>query len=222
MSSIFLEVGEKFLPSPSVEFCGGFHTGLSRIPRVAWISGSEPPPAVSTPITRLLCRVSRLSCLARLPLRRAFGFHFYTAAQGGSPFYSVTMVDDLSVTRCGFQRSRCVGFWCHRASLALPPGKPPAALGVSPLTVFIIAPTGLFVKHFFFIFFNFFLVGGVPFPRPVAGNPLESLPGAHTSLGQRFILCFYLVGLPSYPLIRGCPSCEVLPRGALTADGMGL
>ena len=65
-------------------------------------------------------------------------------------------------------------------------------------------------------------MGGVPFPRPVAGNPLESLSGAHTSLGQRFVLCFCLVGPPSYPLIRGCPSCEVLPRGALTANGMGL
>ena len=139
-------------------------SGLSGIPRLAWISGSEPPPAVSTPITRLLCRVSGLPRLARLPLRRAFGFHLYTAAQGGSPFYSVMMADDLSVTRCGFQRSRCVGFWCHRASLALPPGKPPAALGVSPLTVFIIAPSRCFVKHFFYFFALFF---GRPFGLPL-------------------------------------------------------
>ena len=44
------------------------------------------------------------------------------------------------------------GFLVSSRTPALPAGKPPPALGVSPLTVFIIAPTGLFVKHFFYFF----------------------------------------------------------------------
>ena len=40
------------------------------------------------------------------------------------------------------------------------------------------------------------------------------------SLSALFRFC--LVGLSAYPLIRGCPSCEVLLRGAITADGMRL
>ena len=120
--------------------------------RVAWISGSEPPPAVSTPITRLLCRVSGPSRLARLPLRRAFGFHFYTAAQGGSPFYSVTMVDDLSVTRCGFQRSRCVGFWGHGASLCAPGGQASTGSRGFPLDCLYISTGQALCQHFFYFF----------------------------------------------------------------------
>jgi hypothetical protein len=41
-------------------------------------------------------------------------------------------------------------------SLRSPPGKPPATLGVSPLTVLMIPHRAPFVKHFFY-FFRFFL-----------------------------------------------------------------
>ena len=144
MSRVFLEVGEKFLPSPSVEFCGGFHTGLSRIPRVAWISGSEPPPAVRTPITPVW--QVKIPCLSTVKPCGGFALHFYTAAKGFGPFYSVTMVDDLSVTRCGFQRSRCVGFWGHGAS--------PCAQGIGfPLPLCLYYSTGSALCQDFFNFF---------------------------------------------------------------------
>ena len=60
------------------EFCGDCHTGLSGIPRLAWISGSEPPPAVRTPITPLRC--------PHMPLREDSAAYFYSARLGGGPW----------------------------------------------------------------------------------------------------------------------------------------
>ena len=117
--------------------------------RVAWISGSEPPPAVATPVTRVW--QVKIPCLSTVKPCGGFALHLYTAAKGFGPFYSVTMVGDLSVTRCGFQRSRCVGFWGHGAS--------PYARGIGfflSLCVFIIAPEWYFVKTFFLFFLDFF------------------------------------------------------------------
>lgn len=123
----FFVVGENFFsPLPQ---CGCVAPAL----RIIWHTaprldfGERTPAGPIAPVIRLLCRVSGPSRLARLPLRRAFGFHLYTAAQGGSPSYSATMVDGLSFTRWWFQRPTCARFWGHRAPPALPPGKPPAA-----------------------------------------------------------------------------------------------
>lgn len=58
--------------------------------------------------------------------------------------YSVMMVDHLSLTRCGFQRSRCVGFWGHGASPCAPGGQ--ASTGFS---VYILSRLPGFVKTFF-------------------------------------------------------------------------
>ena len=69
---------KKMLDLPSSwEFFGGYHTGLFRIPRVAWISGSEPPPAVSTPVTRL----ESLAC----PSARLLAVYLYSAHLWGWP-----------------------------------------------------------------------------------------------------------------------------------------
>lgn len=73
--------------------------------RVAWVSGSEPPPAVTTPVTRVW--QVKIPCLSTEKPCGGFALHFYTAANGFGPFYSVTMVDDLSVTRWWFQRPTC-------------------------------------------------------------------------------------------------------------------
>ena len=53
-------------------------SGLSGIPRLAWISGSEPPPAVRTPITPLGC--------PHMPLREDSAAYFYSARLGGGPW----------------------------------------------------------------------------------------------------------------------------------------
>ena len=112
--------------------------------RVAWISGSEPPPAVTTPVTRVW--QVKIPCLSTEKPCGGFALHFYTAAKGFGPFYSATMVGSLSVTRWWFQRPTCARFWGHRA--------PPALRGSVSLSlcVFIIAPDRRFVKTFF----NFF------------------------------------------------------------------
>ena len=125
--------------------------------------GERTPAGPIAPVIRLLCRVSGLSRLARLPLRRAFGFHFYTAAQGGSPFYSVTMVDDLSVTRCGFQRSRCVGFWGHGASPCAPGGQASTGFRGLPLDCLYYSTDRAICQALFFFFALFF---GRPFGLP--------------------------------------------------------
>lgn len=39
---------------------------------------------------------------------------------------------------------------------------------------------------------------------------------------EKIFFAFVWSGFWPYPLLRGCPSCEVLPRGAITANGIGL
>ena len=58
-------------------------------------------------------------------------------------------------------------------------------------------------------------------PWAVLASPLN-LRRARIPAWGNALIHFCLVGPPPYPLIRGCPSCEVLPRGMLTADGMRL
>ena len=58
-------------------------------------------------------------------------------------------------------------------------------------------------------------------PWAVLASPLNLCRARIPAWGNALIH-FCLVGPPPYPLIRGCPSCEVLPRGMLTADGMRL
>ena len=58
----------------------GMTPGLFRIPRVTWISGSEPPPAVSTPVTRL-------GTLSHTPPREHWPRICIAPATGGGPCY---------------------------------------------------------------------------------------------------------------------------------------
>lgn len=130
--------------------------------RVAWISGSEPPPAVATPVTRVW--QVKIPCLSTEKPCGGFALHFYTAANGFGPFYSVTMVGDLSVTRCGFQRSRCVGFWGHGASPCAPGGQASTGSRGLPLDCLYYSTDRAICQDFFLFFFA--LLFGRPFGLP--------------------------------------------------------
>jgi hypothetical protein len=145
--------------------------------RVAWISGSEPPPTVTTPVTRVW--QVKIPCLATEKPCGGFALHFYTAAKGFGPFYSVTMVGDLSVTRCGFQRSRYVGFWGHGASPCAPGGQASTGSRGLPLDCLYYSTDRAICQAFFLFSLDFFL------PRPAV--PLPEARGCVLSAWLTFI-----------------------------------
>ena len=113
-------------------------SGLSGIPRLAWISGSEPPPAVRTPITPLGC--------PHMPLREDSAAYFYSARLGGGPW-----------SQRGW-RALCfaLALLCPFRGSGLTPqtGLGSWRLSALPLGNIYVLPhsTGL-VKHFFSFFF---------------------------------------------------------------------
>ena len=139
------------------------------------------PPSRCSSLGPLLAKVSAFS-RGRLPL---LGWHpcrlgvplasiSRPRPRAAALVYSATMVGSLSLTRWGFQRSPCVRFWCR--------GAPPAlCLGVSPLTVFIIAPVALFVKRFFIFLWDFFSRPTNRPASPQSGFLPISVPVPHTS-----------------------------------------
>ena len=98
-----------------VEFCGDCHTGLFRIPRVAWISGSEPPPAVRTPITPLGC--------PHMPLREDSAVYLYSAHLGGGQLRRGWRALSLA-WRC-YALFRAAGYPPRGLGIAAPLGAPP-------------------------------------------------------------------------------------------------
>ena len=92
-------------------------SGLFGIPRPLRITAEGEPPALG---------VSRLSCSASLSHQEAFGHEFVyrPSVCRRRPFGYGRMARSLFC--------QAVGFWCHRASLALSAGKPPPT-GVSLL-----------------------------------------------------------------------------------------
>ena len=148
-------LGEGGLLSPVASRGRDFRLSLSEgaglaASRVAWISGSEPPPAVTTPVTRVW--QVKIPCLSTGKPCGGFALHFYTAANGFGPFYSATMVGSFSVTRCGFQRSRCVGFWGHGASPCAPGGQASTGSRGFPLDCLYYSTGQALCQHFFYFF----------------------------------------------------------------------